>query len=159
MKRDILYSLVLLLSVFIFAACGTDSKSNPVAVSEYSFVNATTPLLVTEATTVIDINGSSTTKDSYIIAVQLLRHGLIELGQEVQMKSFPFAFGFVTDIITVTTTNGYAVFDYHVPEDYASVKGQEFVIQAIFIDPKDNNTSGNGAPKITLTQDFLIKFQ
>jgi hypothetical protein len=164
MKRDILYSIVLLFSALILSACGTDSKSNPVSVSKYSFFNATTPLVVVEPTLRVESNETTgesnvtVTNDTYIIAVQLLKHGLIETGQVIEMQPFSLNFGYVVDMVTLTTTNGYAVFEYHSPADYDLVKGQEIIIQAIFIDPEENNSSSDSAPKITLTQDFLIRF-
>ncbi|SFV56115.1 hypothetical protein MNB_SV-13-2074 [hydrothermal vent metagenome] len=164
MKRDIFYSLVLIFFAVILSACGTDNKANPVAVSEYTFFNATTPIIVVEPNVFVESNettGESNvtrTNDTYTISVQLLKHGLIQTGEIISMKPFDLRLGFVTDIITTTTTNGYAVFEYHAPFDYDLVKGQEVIIQAIFINPEDANTSSNSAPKITLTQDFLIRF-
>lgn len=164
MKKDILYSFVLLLSILILASCGTDNKANPVSVSEYTFFNATTPLIVVEPNVFVETNETTgetnvtRTNDTYTLAVQLLKHGLIERGQVVEMKPFDFSLGFIVDIITTTTTNGYAVFEYHAPFDYDLVKGQEVIIQAIFVNPEDSNSSSNSAPKITLTQDFLIRF-
>ena len=156
MKKNIMYGVLLLVSIVLFTACGTDQKENPPQPDgPYSFFNATTPLEIKRV--VVDENG---TIGNYTIAVQLLKNGLVEPGEIVEMLPFDLKYGFVTNIVVSTGANGYAVFTYVPPENYSDVIGQDITIQAVYLDSTVTNvTSDTSAPTILLTQDFVLQFR
>ena len=156
MKKNIIYSFLIMVTMVLFTACGSDSKENPPEPeSPYAFFNATTPLEIEKFN--VDENGTII-NDGYTVAVQLLKNGLVVSGETIQMLPFNLEYGFVTDIVVTTTTNGYAVFTYYPPEDYATVIGQDITIQAVFLDP-EATASSSTAPEILLTQDFVLQFR
>jgi len=156
MKKNIIYSFIMMFVVVLFTACGSDNKENPPKPdSPYNFFNATTPLKIKKLD--VDKNGTII-NDGYTVAVQLLKDGLVESAEIIQMLPFNLEYGFVTDMVVTTGTNGYAVFTYYPPENYATVIGQDITIQAVFLDP-EATVSGNVAPEILLTQDFVLQFR
>lgn len=159
MKKNIMYGFLLLVSIALFTACGTDQKENPPQPDgPYSFFNATTPIEIKRA--VVDENGTTIENGTYTIAVQLLKNGLVESGEIVQMLPFDLKYGFVTNIVVSTGENGYAVFTYVPPENYSNVIGQDITIQAVYLDSTVTNvTSDTSAPTILLTQDFVLQFR
>ncbi len=164
MKKNIIYNLVVVLTAAFLTACGTDSKENPQSTGPYSFFNATTPITVTRSgttscatSTCVDNNISVDT--NITIAVQLLKNGVVEPNQVVQMLPFDLKYGFVEDLVVLTTTNGYAVFNYQPAENYDAIIGQDVTIQAVFLDPEAVLTSSTDTPKELLRQDFVLQFR
>jgi len=157
--------LVMIVSVFI-TACGVDDKENPPqAVGPYSFFNATTPITITRSGgssctsgSCID-NGISADANTTVIVVQLLKNGIVEPGQTVQMLPFDYKYGFVEELVVTTTTNGYAVFNYQPAENYDAIIGQDITIHAVFLDPEAVLTSSTATAKELLRQDFVLQFR
>ncbi len=169
MKKNIIYSLVFMLTVAVLTACGTDNKKNPPPPpSPYSFYNATTPIIITDnatgtscstgtcpnANTTADANKTTGTE----ISVQLLKNGLVEPGEQIEMKPFDRKYGFVTDSFVITDLNGKATFVYNPPENFSAIRGQDITIEAIYAPIGDNNTS-SGSKNILLTQEFVLQFR
>jgi len=155
-----IYGLVLVFFMLVFTACGTNTKEDPKnSGGPYSFFNATTPLTITLNR---DINGT-VINTSYDISVQLLEYGLVKAGEIIEMKPFEFQYGFVTNNLVLTDTNGIAKFTYNFPNDYSKIKGQDIIIQAVYFDPTQiivNVPNRNPTQrKILLTQDFLLQFR
>lgn len=161
MKKNIIYSLILVLSVALVTACGTNSKENPPAPDgPYAFFNATTPLKITKPS---ETNGTVSGGD-YNISVQLVKDGLVDAGRSVQMKPFDFRYGSVLNSVVDTDVNGNAVFKYKAPtaSNYDSIRGQDITIQAVFLDPDtgvSTTTSSTSTSSILLTQDFVLQFR
>ena len=160
MKKNLIYSLVLVLTVALLSACGTNSKENPPEPEgPYAFFNATTPLQVIKPT---EVNGTITGADSNVI-VQLLKNGLVEPGQSIQMKPFDFRYGNLLNSVVSTDANGNAIFQYQAPSgsDYDAIRGQDITIEAVFLDPDSqvSTTSSNATPSIVLTQEFVLQFR
>ena len=160
MKKNLIYSLVLILTVALLSACGTNSKENPPEPEgPYAFFNATTPLKVIKP---IEVNGTITGADSNVI-VQLLKNGLVEPGQSIQMKPFDFRYGNLLNSVVSTDANGNAIFQYQAPSgsDYDAIRGQDITIEAVFLDPDSqvSTTSSNATPSIVLTQEFVLQFR
>jgi len=156
MKKNLIYSLVLVLTVALFSACGTNSKENPPEpIGPYTFFNGTTPLKIIKP---IEVNGTISSAD-YNVIVQLLKNGLVEPGQSVQMKPFDFRYGNILNSVVSTDANGNAIFKYQAPSgsDYDSIRGQDITIQAIFLDPEVDATSST--QDILLIQDFVLQFR
>lgn len=160
MNMKKIYSLVLVFFVLVLTACGTDTKENPPQSNgTYSFFNATTPLKITAPT--VDINGT-VTSGAYTIKIQLLEFGLAKPGESIEMKPFNLDYGFVTNTVVVTDTNGFATFAYNPPERYSDVKGQNFKIEAVYRNPLTQVSSANGQPRkpdILLTQEIELQFR
>ena len=160
MKKNIIYSFILVLTVSLLTACGTNTKENPPAPDgPYTFFNATTPLKITKPT---EVNGTITGNDSNV-SVQLLKNGLVEAGQSVQIKPFNLRYGSVLNSVVDTDVNGNAIFKYQVPSgsNYDSIRGQDITIQAVFLDPEVDATSSSSSSTqdILLTQDFVLQFR
>ena len=153
MKHNKLYAVILAMSVFIFTACN-DTKENPdVPNSVYSFINATTPEKITKY-------ASAGTE----ISVQLLKYGLAEPFQIVQMKPFDSRYGEVASSFAVTDINGKATFLFFAPEgsDFEEIRGQNYTITAVFEEPledKEGFIDPDAPPVILLTQDFVLEFR
>ncbi len=182
MKRKVIYNFILaVVSMFLVVGCGSNSKENPIApvapAGPYSFFNATTPVIVKKRVVIIDNNCTSNTcidnsetsseSGSANISVQLLKFGLAEPGQTVQMKPFDYRYGRILNMVVDTDESGYAIFEYVAPEgnDYNAIIGQDVIIQAIFLAPPeedeevDEDEDEDGAPEVVLTQDFLLQFR
>ncbi len=192
MKRKIIYSFIFaLVSMFLVVGCGSDSKKDPIAPPSsgpYSFFNATTPLIITKSGesggcssgTCSNEGCSSGTcplaeadepapepeeeeAESIYISVQLLKNGLIESGQSVQMRPFDRKYGEILNMVVDTDGNGYAIFEYIAPEgnDYNSIIGQDVIIQAFLFDPLEEGEEldEDENPEVILTQDFLLQFR
>jgi len=161
MNMKKIYSLVLVFFVLVLTACGTDTKENPPTPDgPYSFFNVTTPLKVSAPS--VDVNGT-VIGGAYAIKLQLLEFGLPKIGESIQMKPFDVKYGFVTNAIETTDSNGFATFTYNAPEKYSDVRGQELTIEAIYLDPNSASTtttnSGPTKPSILLTQEIVLQFQ
>ncbi len=153
-SQSFIYSFLFIVSVFVFSACGADTKENSESSSSgpYAFFNATTPLDI-----VNDGNSSE-------ISVQVLEYGLAKAGELVQMLPFPKEYGFVTNSIALTDLNGKATFIYNPPTgaDYNDIRGQSITIQAIFVNPfqiPTGDPTKPDKPEILLTQDFVLNFR
>ena len=162
MKTKIIYSLILALSMFFVVGCGSDDKENPIVdnTGPYAFFNATTPLEIERIA--VDENGTVIENGGYTIAVQLLKNGLVEPGEIIQMLPFDFKYGFITEIVVTTTTNGYAVFTYVPPENYSDIVGQDITIQAVYIDASEDVNvivDPDKEREVLLTQDFILQFR
>ena len=156
MKKNILTSFILLLSLAFFTACGSNSKKDPIpAAGPYSFFNATTPLTVKD----FEENNGTIEAGVYELKVQLLKNGLGEPGQIVYMQPFDYKYGSIWQETVVTDANGYALFYYKVPTDYAKVKGENYTIQAVYLDNEINPEHPDAARKVILTQDFEIRLR
>lgn len=160
MKKNIIYSVILVLTVALLTACGTNSKENPPdPVGPYAFFNATTPLKITKPS---EVNGTITGND-YNVSVQLLKNGLVEAGQSIQMKPFDFRYGSVKASVVDTDQNGVANFDYEAPTGsaYDAIRGQDITIEAVYLDPDEqvSTTSSSATPSILLTQEFVLQFR
>ena len=160
MKKNLIYSLVLVLTVALLSACGTNSKENPPEPEgPYAFFNATTPVKITKPT---EVNGTITGND-FNVSVQLLKNGLVEPGQPIQMKPFDFRYGSVKASVVDTDQNGIAKFDYEAPtgSEYNAIRGQDITIEAVFLDPDSqaSTTTSSSTPSILLTQEFVLQFR
>jgi len=160
MKKNIIYSFILVLTVSLLTACGTNSKENPPAPDgPYAFFNATTPVKVTKPT---DVNGTIVGND-FNVSMQLLKNGLVEAGASIQMKPFDFRYGSVIDSVVDTDQNGMAKFDYAAPtgSEYDAIRGQDITIEAVFLDPDSqvSTPSSDATPSILLTQEFVLQFR
>ena len=145
-------SFIVTLAVILLTACGTDSKENPPAPEgPYKFYNATTPLVITAP---IEINGTITGSE-YAISVQLLYYDFVKPGETIEMRSFDYKYGFITNTVVDTDENGRAIFIYNAPEDFNALRGQDITIQAVYFD----STSISTTPDILLTQDFVLQFR
>lgn len=192
MQRKILYSFILaVVFMFLAVGCGSNSKDDPIAPpssGSYSFFNASTPVIITKSgesggcssgtcsegcssgTCPLVAAESDEEEDdetieennSINISVQLLKNGLVEPGQSVQMRPFNRKYGEVLSMVVDTDGNGYAIFEYKAPEgnDYDEIRGQDITIQAIFYDPLEEGEEldEDENPEIILTQDFLLQF-
>ena len=154
MKQNKLYSLILALSLLIFSGCGNDTKENPDAPSgPYAFINATTPKQITRF-------ASAGTE----ISVQLVKYGLAEPGQLIQMRPFDSKYGEMDISFAITDLNGKATFLFIAPEgsDFTELKGQDTIIRAVFEEPledKEGFFDPDAPPVILLTQEFLLEFR
>lgn len=153
MKRNKLYSLILAISVLIFTGCNDTKENPPVPDGPYSFVNATTPKQITRYAS-----------EGTEISVQLLKYGLSEPGQPVQMLPFDSKYGEVENVIVDTDENGKATWTFIAPEgsDFTELKGQDVTITAILEDPSEDVNvvvDPDAPPVIILTQDFLLQFR
>jgi len=161
MKRHMIHSFLLVVSVLLLAACGTDNKENPPeADGPYSFFDATTPLTITKPSE--DANGTVTGGD-YNISVALREFDLAASNEEVLMRPFASAYGFLTESSVTTDNNGRATFSYTAPtgKDFDAVRGQDITIQAVYADSNVIETASTDpvAPDILLTQDFILQFR
>ena len=163
MKKNIMYGFLLLVSIVLFTACGTDQKENPPQPDgPYTFSDATTPLVITKPS--VDVNNTVIDGD-YSIAVTLNEFDLPKVGEVITMRSFPRAYGFLAESSVTTDTTGRAVFYYSAPagSDFDAVRGQEIIIQAVYLDsnfePVPATTSNPTPPDILLEQDFVLQFR
>jgi hypothetical protein len=160
MKKNIIYTLLFIVTVGLLTACGTNSKENPPEPEgPYTFFNATTPVKITKPT---EVNGTIAGPDNNV-SVQLLKNGLVEAGQSVQMKPFDLRYGSVLNSVVDTDANGNAIFIYQAPSgsNYDSIRGQDITIQAVFLDPEVDATSSasSATADILLIQDFVLQFR
>jgi hypothetical protein len=156
MKKNIFTSFILLLSFALFTACGSNSKQDPEPVAgPYAFFNATTPLTVYD----YEENNGTVEAGVYEIKVQLLKDGLAYPGQIVNMQPFDYKYGSVYAQTVITDANGYATFYYMVPEDYSKVKGENYTIEALYLDYEVDPANPDRAPKVLLRQDFEIRLR
>lgn len=168
MKYNKIYGLILTISVLIFSGCGNDTKENPDAPDgSYSFVFATTPITVTQngltCSSCVE-HGGIHDENGTTISVQLLKYGLVEPGQTVQMLPFDYRYGDLVNTVVTTDENGRAVFEYITPQgsDYDGIRGQSVTITAVFEEPledKEGFVDLDAPPVILLTQEFLLQFR
>jgi len=137
MKKTALFSLISIFIVSIVVGCGSNTKADPIYVSQYQFVNASTP---------IDINKSD---DDYNISVQLLEGEFGFPEQDVRMRPFDSTYGTLTSSIVETDDSGWAYFEYHSPKDITDLNGQTALMQAVYLND-DNETEA--------IQDFILSF-
>ena len=182
MKRKIIYSFVFaVVSMFLVVGCGSNSKENPIggpSGGPYSFFNASTPVTITQNGGSGGTCGGSTTcplladeeepvdpiepeEHATHISVQLLKNGLVEPGQSIQMRPFDRKYGEIVSMVVDTDENGYAIFEYKAPEDYSAIIGQDITIQAFLFDPLDEGEVlyEDESQEIILTQDFVLQFR
>ncbi len=152
MKKIGLISLLTLLVSVVMMGCGGNSKQDPippVPVNPYAFVNASTPLEITESDTV------------YEIRVQLTENGFGSPGQTVLMRPFDRTFGLIESEIVETDDSGWAVFNYLSPENIRDVSGQSITLQAIFEiyeDEDEDEADDEIVPVGSIAQDFVLNF-
>lgn len=161
MKKNIIHSFLLVVSILVLAACGTDNKENPPEPdAPYSFFDATTPLVITQPS--VDVNGT-VTGGEHNISVVLREFDLALPGELIAMRPFASAYGFVTETYVTTDLNGRATFFYTAPSgsDYSAIRGQNITIQAVYVDSEASVTTSTEptAPDILLTQDFVLQFR
>ena len=161
MKKNIIHGFLLLASIIILTACGTDQKENPPQPDgPYSFFDATTPLEITKPSA--DVNGTISGED-YNISVTLLEFGIAKTGAEITAGPLASAYGFLTESSVTTDKNGRATFFYTAPSgsDFDAIRGQEVILQVFYLDAttETTTTSGPTPPDILLTQDFVLQFR
>lgn len=161
MKKNILHGFLLLIAIVVFTACGTDQKENPPEPDgPYSFFDATTPLTITKPS--VDVNGTTIGGD-YNISVTLREFDLPKVGEEITMRPFPSAYGFLAESSVTTDANGRATFFYTAPSgsDFDAVRGQSFTIQAVYLDSTivATTTTNPTAPVVLLEQEFELQFR
>ncbi len=137
MKKTAIFSLITIFIVSIIAGCGSNTKADPIYVSPYQFVNASTPIKVDKA------------DSDYNVSVQLVEKGFGFPGQTVKMRPFDSTFGTLALSNVDTDESGWAYFQYHSPKDLAELKGQSTTIQAVYLN--DNNET-------EAAQDFVLSF-
>jgi len=137
MKKSVFTTIVALLVAMLLSGCGSNSKQDPIVVSPYLFINASTPLMITEG------------DKEYQITVQLIEQGFGFPGQVVKMRPFDRIFGLVLSDTAITDADGWAAFTYRSPTNFQQVSGQSVTLQAVYID--DENAS-------VLAQNFVLNF-
>ena len=137
MKKSVFTVIIALLTAMLMSGCGSNSKQDPIFVSPFLFVNASTPLTIADSS-----------KD-YTLTVQLVSEGFGFAGQTIKMRPFDVAFGMVLSDTVITDANGWATFAYRSPENFQQVSGQSITLQAVYID--DNNAT-------QLIQNFVLNF-
>ena len=186
MKKNIINSFMMMFAMVLFVACGSDSKENPPEPeSPYTFFNVTTPIIITQSSggsscssgtcngktsscssgtcsdKTLDTNSTSTPGTS--ISLQLLKYGLVEAGEMIEMKPFNHKYGFVTNSFVTTDLNGKATFIYNAPEDFNAIRGQNITIQAIYAEQSnstsDSSSNTDRSKDILLTQDIVLQFR
>jgi len=137
MKKIAGMMTVALFAVLLIFGCGSNTKLDPIGGgSPFAFINASTPM---------DINISSS---DYNLSVQLIEDGFGSAGQTIKMEVFDSKYGIVDPAEVETDNSGWAVFNYHSPEDLHTVNGQSVTITAVYDD-------GNGS---ILFQNFVLNF-
>lgn len=155
MKHNKIYSLILAISVLIFSGCNDTKENPPAPTGPYAFINATTPKQITKYAS-----------EGTEISVTLVKYGLAEAGQTLQMLPFDSKYGEVTNLTVDTDENGKAIWVFKAPSgsDFTELKGQDITITAIFEEPLEDADPNvvvdpNAPPVIILTQDFLLQFR
>jgi hypothetical protein len=184
MKRNYIHGVIIAIVMLVLSGCGNDTKENPAAAEPsgpYSFFNATTKVTITktgtcDSGTCLQNSGTCSTgtctsetydenSTSTNISVQLLKYGLAEPGQTIQMLPFDSRYGTLLNTVVDTDGNGFAIFEYKPPEgsNYDALRGQDITITAIFEEPIEENANvyvdPNAPPVIILTQDFVLQFR
>lgn len=122
-------------SRLIISSASSNGGGN-VPADGYAFINASTPLLITQASM------------QYEIKVQLIKDSFIASGNEVTLRPFDLIFGSVS-IFTVTTgIDGYARFKYTSPQTLA-IGTQSDPLTIVYRD--ENNA--------TIEQEIILKFE
>ena len=156
MKKNIIYSLIVVMITALITSCGTNVKENPESNGPYSFFNATTPLKISAP---IDVNGTIV-GGTYVVSVDLLGYGFPLSAEIINMRPFDIKYGFVTNSVVLTDINGRASFAYNLPENYSLIRGQDTVIQAVYLDNTVvPNPNGPTNRPVLLTQDFVLQFR
>jgi len=137
MKKTALFSIIAIFIVSIISGCGSNTKADPIFVSLYKFINASTPM---------DINKSDT---NYTISVQLIEGEFGFPGQTVRMRPFDNTFGTLEESNVETDDSGWAYFKYRSPTNIADLIGQTALLQAVYLND-DNETEA--------VQDFILSF-
>ena len=138
MKKTVLFSLIAIFVISIMTGCGSNTKADPVYVSKYQFVNASTPIKVDKA------------DSDYNVSVQLLEKGFGAAAQTIRMRPFDSTYGTLEASNIDTDDSGWAYFKYHSPKKLADLKGQTASMQAVYLNPDDNKTEA--------VQDFVLNF-
>jgi len=137
MKKTALFSLIAIFIISIISGCGSNTKADPIYVSPYQFVNASTP---------IDVDKSDS---DYNVSVQLVEKGFGFPAQTIRMRPFDSTFGTLESSVVETDDSGWAYFTYHSPNDLTDLKGQTALMQAVYLND-DNETEA--------VQDFVLSF-
>jgi len=103
----------------------------------YSFYNATTPLVISQANT------------NYDVKVQLLNDGFIIAGETVELMAFPADYGDVESYSVVTGADGYANFAYTSPKVFSANGPIQNPLEIVYKDENNN----------TYTQEIVLDFQ
>ena len=144
MKKIIIYMLSLLVA-FIFAACGSDSKVDPIS-QEPEIPD--TSLILANVTTPIEVNVDNELK---MISVDVLdKNGI---GVEDYNVSISAVDGvehgsIVSSSVTKTDSSGHATFTYKAPSNVSAVNGQSTVVRLFMVNDG-----------VTITQDVTITFK
>ncbi len=136
MKKIGLISLLTLLVSVVMIGCGGNSKQDPIYASPYAFINASTPMEITESYAI------------YQISVQLTENGFGYSGQTIKMRPFDRTFGLIEYETVETNDDGWAVFNYLSPENLRDVSGQSATLQVLY----DDEEGG------VIAQDFVLNF-
>jgi len=123
---------------------GSTSDTTVVSSPEYTFINPTTPLTVTQANT------------AYKLKAQLIQYQHPVAGQVVSLKAFknPFdKYGTFASMSATTDDKGYFTFEYTSPSDLSAINGNIIKFESVLYYEETNTTFKE------LTQDFLVTFK
>jgi hypothetical protein len=126
----------------------TSTDTSVVDSAEYTFINASTPLEVTNAST------------TYTIKVQLIQHQLPVSGETVQLKAFQNPkdqYGTFTSMSVSTDELGYATFEYTSPSNLTAVNNSIIKLEAVLY--YGESSDGNTTSYQELTQEFILSFK
>lgn len=126
----------------------TTQDTTVVDSADYTFINATTPLLV------------DTAGEKHQIKVQLIQYQLPSKGAPVLLKAFKNPndqYGVFEAMEVTTDDKGYATFNYTAPTDLTAVNNSIIKIQAVLYYTTESDTNTTAYKE--LTQEFLIQFK
>lgn len=144
MKRKIIYSLTLVISMFFVVGCGSDSKENPI---ESPPVQTVDGYRLVEATDSIDVDEFK----SYKIEFKLVKDDFAVEGEVLKFKTFDSKFGSISQVTSTTDSQGFGSFTYNPPSILPS-DGTSTTIEYVYEIGDVNGSSEN------LTQSVLLSF-
>jgi len=129
----------------------TNQDTTVVDSAEYTFINASTPTVISNAAT------------EYTLKVQVIQNQLPVSGQTIQLKAFKNPndqYGTFAAMSASTDAQGYAYFIYTSPSNLIAVNNNIIKLEAI-LEYSGTTTDGNTSSAITkeLTQEFILSFQ
>jgi hypothetical protein len=128
----------------IGGSTGSTNDTTVVSSPEYTFINPTTPLTVTKASTL------------YRLKAQLIQHQHPVVGVTVSLKAFKNHFdkyGTFASMSATTDDKGYFTFEYTSPSDLSTINGSIIKFESVLYYEETNTTTKE------LTQDFLVTFK
>ena len=144
------------------ASCGSGATTSSGGGFCFSGGTSCTSCGDTSDSNATDTSSQISNNEGMFISVQLLKHGLVEPGELVQMLPFNIAYGAVVNHYAITDENGRAMFEYEAPvgANYDAIRGQDVTIQAVYLDneavrPGDEDRKVD----VLLTQDFVLQFR